>query len=100
MSTVPFCTSGMRLAEVTSWYLTSIFLPSCLPMSSIARWHSSTWKPAYLPSPRVYDSAPEELRTPITTVPVSLIFFSVSVVCACAAKAAASSVATKRDFFM
>ncbi|MNT81035.1 hypothetical protein D3C72_2205820 [compost metagenome] len=23
MSTVPFCTSGMRLAEVTAWYLMS-----------------------------------------------------------------------------
>ena len=69
-------------------------------MSSIARWHSSTWKPAYLPSPSVYDSAPDEPRTPMTTEPVSLIFFSVSVVCAWAAKAAASRVATKRDFFM
>jgi hypothetical protein len=24
MSTVPFCTSGMRLAEVTAWYLISM----------------------------------------------------------------------------
>jgi hypothetical protein len=24
MSTVPFCTSGMRLAEVTAWYLMSM----------------------------------------------------------------------------
>src|ERR1700739_1367194 len=100
MSTVPFCTSGIRLAEVTSVYLTSIFLPMVLPMSSMMRWQSSTWKPTYLPPPSVYDSAPDEPRTPMTTAPVALIFLSVSVVWACAATAAAGRVAAKRDFFM
>jgi hypothetical protein len=54
MSTVPFCTSGMRFCEVTGWYLmSSLARPSCFCTSASTRWQISTWKPTYLPSPRV-----------------------------------------------
>ena len=54
MSTVPFCTSGMRFCEVTGWYLTSsLARPSCFWMSASTLVQTSTWKPTYLPSPSV-----------------------------------------------
>jgi hypothetical protein len=43
MSTVPFCTSGMRFCEVTDWYFTSSFLPAAFSRLAMMRWHSSTW---------------------------------------------------------
>src|SRR6476620_5941560 len=39
MSTVPFCTRGMRLAEVTGTYSTDTPGRTAFRM----RWHSSTW---------------------------------------------------------
>ena len=79
MSTVPFCTSGMRFCDVTGWYLmSSLAMPSCFWMSASTRWQISMWKPANLPSPSVYDRAPDDSRTPIVTAPLSLIFDSVS----------------------
>jgi len=43
MSTVPFCTSGMRFCEVTETYFTSSFLPTAFSTLVTMRWHSSTW---------------------------------------------------------
>src|SRR3954465_3706871 len=65
--------------------MSSAFRPSWLRTSASTFMQTSWWKPAYLPSPSAYDMAPDASRTPTTTVPVSLIFFSVSVGCAWAA---------------
>ena len=43
MSTVPFCTRGMRFCEVTGWYLTSSFLPTAFSAAAMMRWQISTW---------------------------------------------------------
>ena len=59
-------------------------------------WHISVWKPTYLPSPSVYDSAPDDSRAPIVIVPLSLIFFSVSA-WACAAPAASAATAEQQS---
>ena len=42
MSTVPFCTSGMRFCDVTGWYLmSSLAMPSCFWMSASTCWQTS-----------------------------------------------------------
>src|SRR6476661_3566689 len=100
MSTVPLVTSGMRFCEVTGRYFTSSFLPTCFSRLAMMRWHSSTWYPVYLPSPRVYDSAPDESRTPIVMTPEFLTLAMVSFACANTPPQAAATATANKTFFM
>ena len=53
----------------------------------------------YQPSPKVYDKAPDDSRTPMVAAPVSLILDSVSA-CAAPLVSRARAARVRRDFFI
>ena len=101
MSTVPFCSRGMRFCDVTGTYFTSSLRPAAFSASATMRWHTSTWKPANLLSPSVNESAPDDSRTPMVMTPEPLTLASVSLAWARALPAASVVMArASKCFFM